>query len=231
MKDLNKIFIIVVIFITSSLYAQTLPEITLNDGTNNLMKFTDEGDFGAILLKNGVPNNPNNKLYNNNGILHFNGSQVANSGGTSNNVLSFAAYQKIDPDYNPGVLSQLKSLEELFDEGNNFNPVSGEFTVPVDGIYHFDFKLGFTPTINPVNGATTSLTAQIDGIVLQDGYELRKKIWTDSNSGESVMYSFNIKLLKDEVITFHFQFPNVSNLDVMNGTSGQATSISGFKIN
>ena len=37
-----------------------------------------------------------------------------------------------------GVISPITGYTELYDEGNDFNPATGIFLVPQDGLYHFD---------------------------------------------------------------------------------------------
>lgn len=60
-----------------------------DDAGNILLKVIDEGNFGSLELQNGVPSTTTNKLYNNSGTLHFNGSAL----GTSEiNDLSDAIY-------------------------------------------------------------------------------------------------------------------------------------------
>ena len=46
-------------------------DVVFSDGVNQLLRITDEGNFGAIQFQNGVPQNITNKVYNNNGILYF----------------------------------------------------------------------------------------------------------------------------------------------------------------
>ena len=56
-------------------------DVKITDGTNTLIRITDEGTFGAIEIKNGVPSATTNKLYNDAGTLSFNGSSL--SGGAT----------------------------------------------------------------------------------------------------------------------------------------------------
>ncbi len=51
-------------------------DVIFSDGTNQLLRITDEGDFGSIQILNGVPLIKTNKLYNNNGHLYFNGTSL-----------------------------------------------------------------------------------------------------------------------------------------------------------
>lgn len=55
-------------------------DIKFTDGTNNLIRITDEGNFGAIQFLSGVPNNTNHKLYNDNGKLFFDGTEIKGVG-------------------------------------------------------------------------------------------------------------------------------------------------------
>ncbi|MCB9211664.1 MAG: tail fiber domain-containing protein [Ignavibacteriales bacterium] len=66
-------------------------DIKFTDGTNELLRITDEGSFGAIELKSGVPSTTTNKLYNDSGSLMFDGSSLG-SGASSINDLSDAKY-------------------------------------------------------------------------------------------------------------------------------------------
>jgi len=56
-------------------------DVKITDGTNTLIRITDEGTFGAIEIKNGVPSATTDKLYNDAGTLKFNGSEIGGSNG------------------------------------------------------------------------------------------------------------------------------------------------------
>lgn len=58
-------------------------DVNFSDGTNTLLRITDEGNFGAIEFKAGVPSSTTNKLYNDNGTLKFSGSSL---GGGTNDI-------------------------------------------------------------------------------------------------------------------------------------------------
>ena len=66
-------------------------EVIFSDGTNSLIRITDEGTFGAIEINSGTPSSTTNKLYNVGGILKFNGLDIGSeSGATSIDQLSDA---------------------------------------------------------------------------------------------------------------------------------------------
>ncbi len=68
-------------------------DVKITDGTNILIRITDEGTFGAIEIKNGVPTTTTDKLYNDAGTLKFNGSSLGGgSGATEINDLTDARY-------------------------------------------------------------------------------------------------------------------------------------------
>ncbi len=68
-------------------------DVKITDGTNTLIRITDEGTFGAIEIKNGVPSTTTDKLYNDAGTLKFNGSSLGGgSGATEINDLTDARY-------------------------------------------------------------------------------------------------------------------------------------------
>ena len=58
-------------------------DVVITDGTNSLIRITDEGNFGAIELNNGVPSTTTNKIYNDGGTLKFNGSSLGGGGGAN----------------------------------------------------------------------------------------------------------------------------------------------------
>ncbi len=58
-------------------------DVKITDGTNTLIRITDEGTFGAIEIKNGVPSTTTDKLYNDGGTLKFDGSSLGGGSGTT----------------------------------------------------------------------------------------------------------------------------------------------------
>ena len=64
----------------------------LDEDTNELLKVIDEGSFGSLELKSGVPTTTTNKLYNNSGTLNFNGTALGAGGASVIDQLGDAIY-------------------------------------------------------------------------------------------------------------------------------------------
>ena len=58
-------------------------DVKITDGTNTLIRITDEGTFGTIEIKNGVPSATTDKLYNDAGTLKFDGSSLGGGSGAT----------------------------------------------------------------------------------------------------------------------------------------------------
>lgn len=298
MKNLS-LTILLVVFTLSNLFAQVEGDITISDGTNQLLRITDEGNFGAIQLTDGIPSSTSFKLYRDGSTLYFDGSQINSTSGDNDwtidnnnmysNVIGNVGVNNPTPNYTldvggdlnfsgklyisgetgnagdllisngpnnpptwktvteeppsfitylnqnldlPGGVGVLNKFNESYDNGNIHDPTNGTFTAPSDGLYHFDCKIGFTPTTAPLSGIVTSLTAQIDGVVTF-GSKITKRISTNTSVGESVMFSLNLNLQEDEKVTFVIQYPVGSGLNIASVTNTsveEATTISGFKV-
>ena len=97
-------------------------DVKFTDGTNELLRITDEGTFGAIEFKSGVPSSPTNKLYLDGTTLKFSGSSLG-GGASSINELSDAKYNAVN-----------NSLYLGFEAGKNNNNNSTQFSTSNVGI-------------------------------------------------------------------------------------------------
>ena len=70
-------------------------DVIFSDGTNNLLRITDEGTTGAIQFQDGVPSDPDFKLYRNGNDLYF-GTSILSGGGTMIDSLNDLADAKYD---------------------------------------------------------------------------------------------------------------------------------------
>jgi len=68
-------------------------DVKIKDESDNILfRVIDEGSFGSIEIPIGVPSTTTNKLYNNSGTLHFNGSALGSGGARKLDDLSDAKY-------------------------------------------------------------------------------------------------------------------------------------------
>ena len=58
-------------------------DVKFTDGSNELLRITDEGNFGAVEIQSGVPSDSKNKLYNDGGELKFNGLSIGGGSGAN----------------------------------------------------------------------------------------------------------------------------------------------------
>lgn len=109
-----------------------------------------------------------------------------------------------------------------------FNTLNGEYLVPEDGFYHFDFNIPFfNSTLANINDGNINIYVRKNGLII-------KKFGTDFNVlkpsdflRKYVTGSFNLNLLKDDILTFELFH---SNLEDSNITLSQYTFINGHKI-
>ena len=64
----------------------------IDDENNTLIRVVDEGKYGSLELNSGVPSTTTNKIYNDAGTLHFNGTALGSGGASVINDLTDARY-------------------------------------------------------------------------------------------------------------------------------------------
>lgn len=96
---------------------------------------------------------------------------------------------------------QLESWSENYDEGNAFNPMTGEYIAPADGIYLFTSKISLRSDEVDIESAPTILRFRVN----KEEQIIQKfdRVTLLSNYGEDTTLSTQIKLKKDDVVTLH----------------------------
>jgi len=116
------------------------------------------------------------------------------------------------------------ALTELYDYGSNFNPTTGTFTVPADGIYFFNMA-----TI--VVGNSTATNCKLS-IVSSTGEEINNNFYrsaSSSNFGQNA--SGPIELSQNDTVTFTVRVSGETGdtSDIV-GTGTYNTWVSGYRI-
>jgi hypothetical protein len=115
---------------------------------------------------------------------------------------------------------------ELFDNGAGFNPTSGIYTVPADGVYHFDILVSMNEV--PVNTACIT-RIYVNGSIPKGGQTTNivapRPSYTVANAS-----AINLILNKNDQVSFQFlQASGTTNNVFSNGTVN--TTFSGFRVN
>ena len=121
------------------------------------------------------------------------------------------------------------TFTEIFDDGGNFNPTTGEFTIPVDGVYHFDFHAAWS---GAQTGTTYVYTARFSRLNTQNQQFLGQSTLSApgvntyiTTLDTQLTYKFNA----GERVVVDMGY-NGSGLSAVGGTGYDVSSFSGYRI-
>lgn len=178
-------------------------DVKITDGTNSLIRITDEGNFGAIEIKSGVPSATTDKLYNDAGTLKFNGSSLGGgSGATQLNELS-------DVIFEDGYSLYIGDGSGLLDDKtNNLNTSVGKNTLQFNSSGERNTAVGYEAMIaNQTGQRTTAIGA----------FSMRNNTTGQQNTaiGYQALYSnltgnLNVALGEDALYSSNSGYENTS---------------------
>jgi hypothetical protein len=120
--------------------------------------------------------------------------------------IGFSAYLRNDTTINNSQNYIMRFMYEIYDDGNNFNPNTGEFTAPKSGLYHFTVTphIANNTTIIPI-GNSVVITAMTN--LLVNNTLVRNNITQttiNGTYGSSIQYSAQLKLNAGDKVTVQF---------------------------
>lgn len=117
----------------------------------------------------------------------------------------------------PQNAKQTIRLAEEFDDGSNYNPATGLFTVPRAGVYHFDANIRSTSG----NPATRMLHLIKNGVVIRT---------TEFFTGSSQMLNTTLKLAAGDTVAIQYEHSNSAAGNETLIANGIYCYFSGFQV-
>jgi hypothetical protein len=122
------------------------------------------------------------------------------------------------------------AFTEYHDDGNNFNPTTGEFTIPSNGLYQFMAHGGWGPT---ATGNTVHFMSRINvalfggGNTVTQGDVIIPGLSGYGTSADAVLIR---KFNAGDIVTIQFSHNSASSITLNGGTGSTTTTFSGIKL-
>jgi len=128
---------------------------------------------------------------------------------------------------NSGTEKIVNNLSEIFDDGNAFDPVTGLYTIPASGSYHFIIHANWI-SVSTYPGVVTHIRVYIDGTRT---YTYVHDISVGANS-EAVHFSFFDAFTSGQTVQIKVYQVNIDTapLDLYGGGDSFDTFISGYRV-
>ncbi|GAB3524576.1 C1q-like domain-containing protein [Emticicia fontis] len=120
----------------------------------------------------------------------------------------------------------LNNFNEQFDDGSNFDKVTGVFTAPSSGLYAFDIDIKI-PNLTSSPNIPGYIRLYRNDIISQQRNFI---ISTSSSYGNGVETSFRLKLQQNDTVKFSFFQASGSNIDIGDNGSLTTRTVTCYKI-
>lgn len=137
-----------------------------------------------------------------------------NVSGSHTNI-GFYAFLSTDKTPTSNISTQIKGFSESFDDGNAFNPTTGEFIIPSNGVYQFIMKVrwsNYTLT-TPITNIETISRIRINGLDLQQ-FATHINLTPDLDVNDTYITTI-VNASAGDIITFLAYYKSTSSLAIL----------------
>lgn len=121
----------------------------------------------------------------------------------------------------------LTPYNKIYDYNNNFDTLTGVFTAPVTGLYHFTVNVNMPVT--PVN-EIVSINCYVNGTAATGLQKTTVISAADASFSQSVCYPFDVQLNAGDYFNYKFLQRSGANQTIYGGGSTETTTFSGYKV-
>ena len=125
---------------------------------------------------------------------------------------------------------KIDGLIEEFDEQNNFNPITGEFTAPSNGIYQLRLRLNLNANINVKDRFFYARTYVNGSVINQNGMITNFIITNFVALNTTLDYHSTRKLLAGDKVQIRVANATDTTITIKAAGAITGTNISGYKI-
>ncbi len=173
---------------------------------------------GQVKITGGAPANGK--------VLTSDASGLATWQDNANPNIAFSARLNNDINAVTGTETQLQDFSEKFDDGNNFNPVTGVFIIPAAGVYQFSLNVSWS-SASTLSDIPTTIRIKVNTTIIR---QFTHKVQLNSSWGSTTFISGIVKANASDQITFTALYASGTQVTVDGGISNSNTDVSGFRI-
>lgn len=137
---------------------------------------------------------------------------------------AFGAYLNHNVTLSNATETLLSGWAEEYDNGNAFDPATGEYTVPEDGVYAISTKVHLFKDATDLTNAPAFSRIRVNGGSLPGFGQKFDRVTLGNSYGEDITLTTQVKLAKNDIVTCSVTIITGGPTALITGNSGSGDS-------